>query len=426
MDAPLSRTLEVRSTDDERSILDIPISDFLREMFSGEDDANVGQPKSGGALAGPGTAPVGPPPSSSTAQNQPPAATQPGPALSGGGGGPGMPAQPGQAGPALADQPASVAVNQPGGMSFPGEASAGEEQEVNPQLSLDAANQSAEAAKTASTADKEAMNKELEGIVGGPERLQEAYEQALERIGGEEKFDPKLDKIDWGLFLMDFGMRMMANSGQYGAGMAAGMAGTDAMAGMMGRRTTEQENIAKRNEAKRDTAMTFAEEGVKMDTERSALGQDKKGVIWTDKGAYSLITGKYIKGPEGGVLQPGMEPGANNKATARTVSQEALIGAGLDPKVAARIAQGGAPEPAELQFEFGKQFDKMQESASVISNMPGTKTKWKDASFADRQAWIDRRVNSIYPANAQGSALTPYGRQGGSQTGRPSVMDKYK
>ena len=282
--------------------------------------------------------------------------------------------------------------------------------DVDPELGRTIANKSAEAAKTASAEDKAAVNAELGEMFGGEDRLEEAYKEAIKRLGGEKKFDPKLSRQDWGLFLMDFGMRLAAESGSWDAqlGSAMGKAGSEALTNMQGRQTTEQGKVDDYNQELRKSALGMA-------TSRF----DKDNVLWTEKGAFDQRTGRYVRDPgTGGALQPGLTPGSNTRGYQRQISAEALQGAGLPAAVAARIAHSGAPDPAELEFEFGKQFDKMISDLGMIGKVPGTDRKLSQMSpaeqFQARQNWIQQRVRAIYtnmagPGGGSGPALTQPG-----------------
>ncbi len=307
-------------------------------------------------------------------------------------------ATPQPAGPALSEPPIPAQPDMPGPT------------DQNPAMGRAIADQSAQAARTASPEEKAELNKAIEDMGGGS--VADAYNELIEKLGGKKEFDPELDKQDWGLFLMDFGMRMMAASGEWNAsvGGAAGQAGVGALEGMLGRQAAEKEAVTEYNEQLGKTA--------------EGMLPDSKDIIWTDKGAYNVRTGRPVTGPDGGVLQPGMEPGSSNRPFQRQVSQQALEGAGLNPNIAARIAQGGAPDPAELRFEFGKLFDKYAVDGENVPGMTkegGRRVKFRELTEKQRQEWINKRVQDVY--GEQGGALfTPPGPQ---NSRRPASMDKY-
>ena len=182
-------------------------------------------------------------------------------------------AAPAHRGPPLANAPEDPGAA--GGITPPGNIQQRMDQATTPQKpSLDTtdphvarktAEQSAEAARNTSPEDKAKVNGQLEDTFG-PGAIEKTYNEILARIKGDrskadaERDDGhfsfhKLSKEDRGMFVMDFGMRLMAASGRWNAqlGGAIGEAGVGAMAGAEDR---YQKNYALGEEQRRynDTA----------------------------------------------------------------------------------------------------------------------------------------------------------------------------
>jgi len=331
----------------------------------------------------------------------------------------GMPqSQPQQQGPALGQtaEPAPVAAPPP--------APAAQTEVQKPaqppaKQGIEIAQESVEAVKTASANDKKEINKALEEQLGGPKGLQAAYDDAIERLGGLKTFDPKMKREDWGLFIMDFGLRMMAASSDQNwnqdAVGAMGEAGIGAIGALRERQTSERGFVQDYNEQLRSEAKGLAE--MQMPT--------KDNIIWTDQGAYNIGTGDFQRDPSGGVLQPGMAPGASNRPLQRQMSEDALVASGLDPSVAKRIAHSSSPGIEELQHEYGLLFDKMMSQANDFSMVPGSNVDWETLKqdpqklWQVRQQFVKQRVSSIY-----GGALQEPGPQAEGR-GRPNTWDTY-
>ncbi len=313
--------------------------------------------------------------------------------------------------------------------------------DIDPAKGLEVAKESAEAAKTASAADKKAMNKEMEEMFGKGS-LEEAYKEAIKRLGGEKTFDPKLKREDWGLFLMDFGMRMMAASGAWNAqlGGAAGQAGAGALQGMLGRQAGEQERTDTYNEELRGSALDIAKTQRESEETQRKAERDPKNVLWTSKGALNMQTGEYMRedpdDPKSGILQPGMQPGAGNKLYAAQVGAQAikdsLMAGGLSEEEAQslgdRMSYGGAPDPAKYYTEVASAFDRLAEKAGIRDKIPGTDIRWRDASPEDKDRWVRQQVHAyerfIRGNRGQEAALTQPGPAAEGRE-RPSSMNTY-
>ncbi len=323
------------------------------------------------------------------------------------GGGPGQALQPTpqqapQQGPAL-------------GQGAPPQVGEGEG-EVDPEIGRKVAKESKEVVDNASKETKKKINDELEGMFG-KKGLAQAYEDAIERLGGEKKVQLKMSRKDWGLFLMDFGMRLAAASGAYNSqlGSAIGEAGMGAMQNLQGQKQANEAGVAEHNKEVRGTAMDLA----KAHMDRRGEERDPQNIMWTKKGAFNMATGKYQRNPEsegGGIMQPGQTPGsgAGSGKYSKEVSAIQLEQAGIRPDIAAQVAHGGSPTPAEVRLMFVQTFDKMYgDKPGVLLKFPGTNIRVKGADPViykeHRDRFMNEGVDAVY---GEAPALEPYGSAG--------------
>lgn len=261
------------------------------------------------------------------------------------------------------------------------------------QQAVEIARQSAEAAKTASPEQKKALNAELGGIVGGEDNLAEAYKQAIERLGGEQEVgDLKLSRQDFGLFLMDFGMRMMASQ-RGDVGGAIGEAGALSVGKLMATKADRNEQARQYNKDLRSSAMEIAK--AEMANRQGALNANQ--FIETERGLYNPRTGQYARDPETGEILRGA---ATADQFATSLNREALISAGLPPAVAAQIVSGRSPSPAAMKDRLRSEWYDLMKSMSARHEMTlpnGERKKMRDWTDQDIDAWANSIVESIYP-----------------------------
>jgi hypothetical protein len=280
------------------------------------------------------------------------------------------------------------------------------EGDVDPEIGRKVAKQSKEAVDKASKATKKQINDELVGTFG-QDGLEKAYEEAIERLGGEKTVDLSMKKEDWGLFLMDFGMRLAAASGSWDSqlGSAMGEAGGGALGGVAARQQGALDEASAYNKEMRGTAMDIA---------KHRMGQgDQKNIMWTEKGMYNVVTGKYQRDPEdGSIIQQGAD--ADGGPYSKEVSAKQLELAGIRPDIAKQVAHGGSPTPAEVRLGFIEDFDKRYgDSPSILLKFPGTNIKVRGATPEEydkqRDLYMKKGVEAVYgPA----PALEPYGSAG--------------
>lgn len=298
---------------------------------------------------------------------------------------------------------------QPGPQQPPPQGGQAGPTDVDPEIGRKVAKQSKEAVDKASKATKKQINDELVGTFG-EDGLEQAYKDAIERLGGEKTVDLSMKKEDWGLFLMDFGMRLAAASGSPDAqlGGAMGEAGSGALAGVAARQQGALDEASAYNEDLRGTAMDIA---------KHRMGQgDQKNIMWTEKGMYNVVTGKYQRDPEdGSIIQQGAD--ADGGPYSKEISAKQLELAGIRPDIAAQVAHGGSPTPAEVRLGFIEDFDKRYgDSPSILLKFPGTNIKVKGATpeqyDEQRDLYMKKGVQAVYGDAPAGPALEPYGSAG--------------
>ena len=287
---------------------------------------------------------------------------------------------------------------------------------MDPEIGRKVAKQSKEVVENASKETKKKINDEMVGTFG-EDGLEQAYKDAIERLGGEKKVDLTMKKEDWGLFLMDFGFRLAAASGEWDSqlGSAMGEAGMGAVGGLNQAREGALAGAAEYNKELRGTAMDIAKD--RMD--RRDQARDPQNIMWTEKGAYNMATGKYERTPDGAIMQAGQTPGsgAGSGKYSKEVSASELELAGIRPDIAAQVAHGGSPTPAEVRLMFIETFDKRYgDSPSILLKFPGTDTKVRGADTAvynkHRDEYMEKGLQAVYGDAPEGPALEPYGSAG--------------
>ncbi len=320
-------------------------------------------------------------------------------------------------GPLLADEPPPInpALASRGGMPTANPALQGEQAagptEIDPEIGRETARVSAKAVKTASEEDKKNVTEALEDI-HGKGSVEKAYKQALERLGGEKEFDPKLTRQDWGMFLMDFGMRLAAAAGQPHAtlGGSIGEAGVGALQGMQGRTAQRRDDTVEYNEQAREEARAPADmelEQQELGAEQQSALSDPKNVLWTKDGAYNMRTGKYVMGPGGKPLQPGLTPGQGNRPFADQQQIAALMRAGYSEAEAVEIRSGGLTN-SEIREAARKAWTvALKEADKLPSPVTGELKIPRRFDATERKAWRDEYFNEVkgIAGSAGGPAL---------------------
>jgi hypothetical protein len=265
--------------------------------------------------------------------------------------------------------------------------------EIDPEISVKTAEESVEATKTGTPEAKKEMNAAIEDM-HGKGSLEKAYNEALERIGGERTFDPKLKREDWGLFLMDFGMRLAAASGAWNSqlGGAMGEAGGAALQGMQGRQLAEQQRTVDYNEQQRKEALDFA----KADVTNEAALSDPDNIMWTTEGGMNVRTGQPLMEPGTDTrAMPGMTPGYGARGFSGEQERAALIRAGYSPEEAAEIRAGGLTN-SEIREAARKAWTTASDKGdTVASPITGDLKRPKHFTKKERELWRQEYFDEV-------------------------------
>ena len=220
-----------------------------------------------------------------------------------------------------------------------------------------------------------------------------AFKDWTDRFGGLVDPKAKMTKQEKGLFLMEFGFRMM---GAAGAGAdafeAAGSAGVPVLQGIQQRGARAQEqnagvlsNAMKGIEAEGMMRRSEAETGIRqqqLELEKQKAGRmDASDIVWTTKGG--VIVGpdgkaELLKGPDGQPMHPGMTPGAGNKPYANQWLYQKLV----DPAV------GGLSHQEAIQVVSGAM------SPLEVNQRAGDFAAKELAKLITRRTWLHREASS--------------------------------
>jgi len=267
-----------------------------------------------------------------------------------------------------------------------------------------------------------------------------AFDQWVEKFGGLQDPKAKLTKEEKGLFLMEFGMRMMANAQTMSAAGAAGAAGVPVLQQLRGREAqinqqnagvlgnamkgVEAESMMRRAQSQDELARA------QIDIEKQKLNRlTDRDVVWTDKGAAILNsdgTLKYLKGKDGQPVLPGTTPGAGSKQYAQQWLYEMLVNKGnMSPQEAIQVT-AGAMTPMEVQQRAGdlanKELNRLIEGGELRAVPPGGKerkniSKWTKAERdAYRDQLVQQYIETMKPLSQGGTALGG-GMPGGAGAG---------
>jgi hypothetical protein len=276
------------------------------------------------------------------------------------------------------------------------------------KIAQDTARQSAEAVKTAPPEAKAEVGKQLEEIGGGPQSLADAYLQTLEKLGGEKELDLKLTKEDWGLFLMDFGMRMMAASGDWrGTALShAGEAGSGTLGAIQADQASRTKSTDEYNANQRKSALDIATKQYEIDnpTPSSSTGR----YVQTEKGLLDPRTGKYILDENGERIMKA-PTGGGNKELEREYRYKSLVQSGMEDWMARRMSTSDAPSPESIRFEMIQALERRAAQdpyAKVTSPIDGKQYKIGDLPEAAKRAYLENNIRLVWQKN-QEAAVKP-------------------
>lgn len=276
------------------------------------------------------------------------------------------------------------------------------------QTAIETAKQSAEAVKTAPAEHKDEVNKQLEEIGGGHQSLADAYLQTLEKLGGEKELDLKLTKQDWGLFLMDFGMRMMAASGDW-RGSTLSHAG-EAGAGTLGDYQADQDSRRKGtdsyNENQRKSALEIASKQYEIDNPKVGATSAAGRYIQTDKGLIDPRTGKYVL-DENGERVMKAATGNGPHELEREYRYKSLVASGMEDWMARRMSTSDAPSPESIRFEMIQALERRAAQdpyAKITSPIDGKQYKIGELPEAAKRRYLEDNIKLVWQKNKEAAA----------------------
>lgn len=278
----------------------------MRLVAKGINPSDLAQQGTGGAGAGPDVGGALPPPAGDSgadmqptsgalqqatpppgfrATTPPPGANpifRPIPGETGQSPAPALPAP--EAGPpaALSGEPGPATSNVAAPAAAEGAAEAGQGQMTPPDP-----NEIAERVQRAPAEQKREINKVLQskGI-----DVAKAYDEWAEKLGKQTEFKTKLSKEDKGLFLLEFGLRMMTASATHGGLEAAGMAGM----GTLQSYQADQDARRKNDLANRELGQKGAQQmvGLELENARLDLSRQPRGSdVLADEQGFAFFVG---------------------------------------------------------------------------------------------------------------------------------------
>jgi len=271
--------------------------------------------------------------------------------------------------------------------------------------------QEVDRAKQGAKAAPEKAKRMADALEGTGVDLTEAYNEIFDQLGGVEKPDTELSKEEKGLFIMSFGLRMMAASETMSAGGAFGAAGVPTVQEMRGLKESRRATAQEQTEQRRKRALDILSERVRqregaLDRAANPQTYDSASGLRT----WNPQTGAWEQSLDpntGQPIQPGMTPGGHNRPLAHRDKFELLKSLGYSDQLAGAIAVGNAPTDEEMYLDLSKRIDGMK-NTDRIALPDGTTVKKKDLTPEQIDAWIYDRIQK-----ARTAYLGDQGQQGG-------------
>lgn len=224
--------------------------------------------------------------------------------------------------------------------------------------------QEVERAKQGAKAAPEKAKQMADALEGTGVDLVEAYNELFDQLGGVEKPETELTKEEKGLFIMSFGLRMMAASETMSAGGAFGAAGVPTVQEMRGLKESRRATAQEQTEQRRQRALELLGERVRQ--REGALDRAAKPPATYDSASglrtWNPQTQEWTlsERPEapGQSIQPGTTPGGHNRDSVFQQKYRVLIESGVEPRIAGMIAASNArsveDQYAQLQVIYAK------------------------------------------------------------------------
>ena len=264
-----------------------------------------------------------------------------------------------------------------------------------PQAGPEMVKQEVDRAKQGAKAAPEKAKQMADALEGTGVDLVEAYNDLFDQLGGVEKPETELTKEEKGLFIMSFGLRMMAASETMSAGGAFGAAGVPTVQEMQGLKQGREATAREVTENRRQRALDVLSERVRQ--REGALDRAAK-----PPATYDSATGLRTWNPQTGQweqslapetdqpIQPGVTPGGHLRPSVFQQKLEALTRAGVPYAIAVDQAANNAPSLAEARL-------RLQEIYTRDRNLPlPDGTKWKNATEQQRREALDSMAQWMY------------------------------
>lgn len=231
-----------------------------------------------------------------------------------------------------------------------------------------------------------------------------AYDELFEQLGGVEKPETELTKEEKGLFIMSFGLRMMAASETMSAGGAFGAAGVPTVGEMRGLKQQRQQTARDVTQQRRTTALELLRE--RMRQQEGALDRAARPETYDSAEGlrtYNPATGEWEleRGPESGQpIRAGVTPGGHARDSVFMQKYRVLIESGV-PEQQAGIIAGANARSVQEQFAVLQQ---------IVVKDPKVKIRGRKA-----EDWPPEELNKILMEMAGAMFMTPDGGAQGAQ-----------
>lgn len=266
-----------------------------------------------------------------------------------------------------------------------------------PQAGPEMVKQEVERAKQGAKAAPEKAKQMADALEGTGVDLVEAYNELFDQLGGVEKPETELTKEEKGLFIMSFGLRMMAASETMSAGGAFGAAGVPTVQEMRGLKESRKATAQEQTEQRRQRALELLSERVRQ--REGALDRAAK-----PPATYDSASGLRTWNPQtreweqsldpntGNPIQAG--PNSSNRPFAFERKYQLLRQAGYSEDESAAIAYAGAEDASSLAVHFSDELRNLPRGSKI--RLPdGRRVSVDRITNEERNAWIQQEIANV-------------------------------
>lgn len=256
--------------------------------------------------------------------------------------------------------------------------------------------QEVERSQAGAKANPEQAKQMAETLEGTGVDVLKAYDEIFEQLGGVEKPKTDLTKEEKGLFIMSFGLRMMAASETMSAGGAFGAAGVPTVQEMRGLQEQRQATARDVTNQRRETALDILRERMRQQEgvlDRAARPQTFESA--SGLRTYDPNTGQWnlARDPETGQPIKGSPTGAD-RPFAFERKYQMLRDAGYTHEESTALAVAGAEDASSLYVIFSKELGDMKAGAKV--RLPdGRRVTVDKMTNEERDAWIRQQIGNV-------------------------------